>query len=474
MPHEPLEIALEHHRAGRLTRAEAGYRALLAQQPDHADALHWLGVLLFQAGQIAEAVMFLERAAARRPQNAAFQHNLGQAYLAARRHHDAIIAFKRSSSAGADTADLHLGLGVALLRTRRFDEAITSFHAALANDRDFAAAYYHLALAHRARNEPREVRKALNKAIECDRRFAAAWQALGELDRAVGNLPQAEASFRKARELGYREPDSAGDVTPASSWPPSSQQRAASVEDLERRLTPDDSMRKLHDVLADAVGLAAPASLPRAAVAELFDRYADGFDTHLRDKLGYRVPEMIAAAVAQLRPTGQLDVLDLGCGTGLCGRLLRPLACTLAGVDLSPAMIEKARARGVYDRLEVADLVEALVAAPRGSFDLLVAADVLNYIGDLGPTMEAAAAALRPGGLFIFSVEAATRPAAPTAGESRFHFRASTHRYAHADGYVRHVARIHGLDVRVVEQIVVRTEAHAPVGGYLVTIERAG
>jgi predicted TPR repeat methyltransferase len=464
MPHDPLQIALEHHRAGRLVRAEAAYRAILAERPDDADTLHWLGVLMLQAGQLDEAVSLLERAVARRPDDPAFLHNLGQAQLAARRDCDAVDTFTRARAAGVDTADLHFGLGVAQLRGRRVDEAIASFNAALTKDREHAPAYYHLAVAHRARNEPREVRKALNKAIEIDRDYAAAWHALGVLDREAGNVAQAAASFRKAEEVRARARDGGGDGGDAPAKP-------QSVAALERRLTPDESMRKLHAVLADAVGLAAAPSLAPEQVSQLFDRYADTFDAHLREKLNYRVPELIAAAVARLRPgaaagTGGLDILDLGCGTGLCGPPLRPLARSLAGVDLSAAMIEKARERGVYDRLDVGDLVDALAAAPHNSFDLLVAADVLNYIGDLAPVMEAATAALRTGGLFVFTVEAAP------AGETRFQLRPATHRYAHAETYVRHVAAIYGFETRRMGVVTLRNDAGAPVHGYLVALER--
>jgi predicted TPR repeat methyltransferase len=437
----------------------------LADDPEHADAMHWLGVLLFQAGQIGEAVTRLEQAAAQRPDDPAFQHNLAQAYLAARRDDEAIAAFQRSRAAGADAADLHFGLGVALLRKKRFHEAITAFCTALTKNPGLAPAHYHLAVAYRATRQASEARKALLKALELDSNYAAAWHALGVLDREAGNHAQADASLRKAQELrgGGGGGSGSGSGSDGMQPPP----RSASVAELERRLTPDDSMRKLHDMLADAVGLAvAPTSLAREQVAELFDRYAEEFDAHLRDKLGYRVPEMIAQIVGQLRPQGGLDVLDLGCGTGLCGPLLRPLARTLAGVDLSAAMIEKARGRGVYDRLEVADLVDALCAAPRASFDLLVAADVLNYIGDLAPTMEAATAALPRDGLFSFSVEASG------AGEGRFQLRAATHRYAHAEAYLRHVADIYGFDVRSLEAITIRKEANSPVNGYLVTLQR--
>ena len=97
MPQDPLQIALEHHRAGRLRQAEDGYRALLARDPDDADAMHWLGVLFCQAGQGAAAAELLERGVAKRPNDAAFHHNLGQAYAIARRWDDAIRSFERAA-----------------------------------------------------------------------------------------------------------------------------------------------------------------------------------------------------------------------------------------------------------------------------------------------------------------------------------------------------------------------------------------
>jgi predicted TPR repeat methyltransferase len=124
-------------------------------------------------------------------------------------------------------------------------------------------------------------------------------------------------------------------------------------------------------------------------------------------------------------------------------------------------MIDKARARGVYDELEVADLVDAL-RRDRCAFDLLTAADVLAYVGDLAPVLEAAALSLRPGGLFVFTVEA--------TGGDRFRLRKETQRYAHSEAYLRHVAGIYGFDLRVLEPTTIRMEAGAPVNGFLVVL----
>jgi predicted TPR repeat methyltransferase len=170
---------------------------------------------------------------------------------------------------------------------------------------------------------------------------------------------------------------------------------------------------------------------------------------------------LLAAAVARFKPDRPMDAMDLGCGTGLCGPLLRPMCATLRGVDLSAAMIEKARARGVYDELETGDLIARLNRGPH-AFDLLTAADVLNYIGDLAPVLDAASRALRRGGLLVFSVEAG-------AGE-RFQLQRHIHRYAHSEPYLRRVAQIFGFEVKSLEPITSRLEAEKPVAGFLVVL----
>lgn len=524
MPHDPLHIALEHHRGGRLARAAAGYRELLCESPENADAAHWLGVLLTQAGQLAEAVPLLERAAAARPDDAAVRHNLGHALLAAGRAADAIAALtesaalepdraetfvalgraylarrspgdptaavsalRRAHGQGLDASELHHDLGVALIAAERPDEAIAALRTATAKRPTYAAALYQLAAAHRAVGDKKEVRNALNKALEADPKYAKAWHALAVLDAEAGNLEIAAGLFRKATrakpdyvaayqglagvlgKLG-REAEAAvmlALAAAAASVPP--MDRPASVADYERRITPAGDAAKLHEALAAVTSLPPPAQASPAAVGDLFDRYADRFDEHLRGTLGYRVPELIAAAVARATPTSNsgrpLDVLDLGCGTGLCGPLLRPMAGTLAGVDLSPAMVERAKARGVYDRLEAADLLAALGEA-KAAYDLLVAADVLIYFGDLAPVFEPAVAALRPGGLFAFSVEA--------WDGHRYQLRPATRRYAHGEPYLRRLAAIFGLEVAAFDHVAGRTEAGQPVAGFLVVLRSSG
>jgi predicted TPR repeat methyltransferase len=155
-----------------------------------------------------------------------------------------------------------------------------------------------------------------------------------------------------------------------------------------------------------------------------------------------------------------LDILDLGCGTGLMGEALRPLKRTLIGVDLSAEMLEKARARGIYDRLSRGDLIE-LLEQQEPAFDLVVAADVFNYLGDLSRVFAGVQTALRTGGLFCFSVEAAE--------QGDFALR-PTSRYVHSADYLRRLAERHQFIVEAIEPQVLRRDLGADVAGHLVVM----
>jgi predicted TPR repeat methyltransferase len=218
----------------------------------------------------------------------------------------------------------------------------------------------------------------------------------------------------------------------------------------------------------------APAAPPTPYVERLFDDYAERFDTALVEKLDYTVPQTLARLV--LSHAGKDAhfglVSDIGCGTGLFGVEIRAHAGRLEGFDLSAGMLAKAEEKQVYDHLAQADL--SLAAEASGLFteagekraDLVSAADVLMYLGDLAEVFPSVARLARPGGLFAFSVEDGGAGDAPVLRPSL--------RYAHPEAFIRRKMEESGFDPVAMEKSVIRQDAGQPVHGLLFLARRQG
>ena len=262
----------------------------------------------------------------------------------------------------------------------------------------------------------------------------AAWNWLTSFLEVDGRFSEAEFCCRRGHELGL-----AGSGLPAR----------AVGRLLRFRMAADGYGRY-------------PSRVPSEYVSDLFDHCADGFERHLR-KLKYRGPELVCGALKRAirRRCNPLMILDAGCGTGLAGKLLKPLARRLEGVDLSAKMLEKARSHSLYDSLHKSELV-AFLANRAACYDAIVAVDVLEYFGNLGPVLKGAQAALRKRGLFVFSVEAAA---------SGLYSLAPTRRYLHSEPYLRRCSERAGFQVVDLRRETLRLESRQPVAG-LVTVLR--
>jgi predicted TPR repeat methyltransferase len=209
-----------------------------------------------------------------------------------------------------------------------------------------------------------------------------------------------------------------------------------------------------------------PSRAPESYIQMVFDNMAERFDSHLAG-LDYNAPVLLCdALVAALStPAADLDILDAGCGTGLCGPLLKPYARVLTGVDLSTGMLEQAALRNVYDELIMAELENFLTNNP-GRYDAIASADTLCYFGALESVFLAAARALRPGGLFAFTLE--------DSGDGAKEMLLNTHgRYAQAKHYVEQSLAAAGLTVHTFTAAHLRQEAGEPVIGHLVVARKA-
>lgn len=212
----------------------------------------------------------------------------------------------------------------------------------------------------------------------------------------------------------------------------------------------------------DAFAVTGADSLSASYVRALFDRYAERFDRDLVHKLAYCGPALVQDVLDQLNLPVVGRTLDLGCGTGLAGEVLRSRTCYLAGIDLAPRMIDRARARSLYDDLAVSDIITALKEQPQ-AWDLLVAADVLIYVSDLKGVFTAAFDALRPGGKFIATAEAIED------GDRRL---LETRRFAWSATFIRAMAAEAGLEVEVMVSASARREKGRDLPGLVFALGR--
>lgn len=271
----------------------------------------------------------------------------------------------------------------------------------------------------------------LLQAIELVPDFASAWFALGECYERLNQNDDAIAAYR----------------------------RAAAADPADRH---GASLRLMR------LGAMPLAAMPDGYVRTLFDQYATRFDQSLVERLAYRGPHLLFAAVrAVCSASGRQMMfgraLDLGCGTGLAGRAFAAIVDKMTGVDLSPGMIAQAQAAGCYATLEVSEMVAALRARGEASFDLVLAADAAVYLSDLKPLLHEAARVMRPDGLIAFTVET-------HAGDGVI--LGAGLRYAHADAYVRETLTDAGLTHVHLDHASTRNEDQTPVPGLVVVASR--
>ncbi len=243
-------------------------------------------------------------------------------------------------------------------------------------------------------------------------------------------------------------------------------QRAHEVDLAQMGIAQENREEAARFRLAAEGGAPQPVKAPGAYVATFFDEFAETFEVRLVQDLRYRAPQLLYERVEGLlgEKRGRLRILDAGCGTGLAGELFRPLATQLDGVDLSPRMVEHAERKKIYDHLEVGELVEILKSR-REAYDLIVAADVFCYFGDLQPVFDASRMALAGDGLLAFTVEKGLEPGYRLG---------STRRYLHERTYIEASTRDAELMMIHMDAVVLRNEKDCPVAGYACILGRPG
>ncbi len=423
-----LGQAIKSHRQGNLAAAEKIYRAILRIIPQQPDACHFLGVLLHQIGRSESAVESIKRAIAINPNYTDAYNNLGNVYKEIGDVEKATEAYRKVIELFPEHSAALNNLGVVLKDLGEFEESVRCLQKAIALEPTRADYFHNLGNAYRKQGDLRKSAEACRQSIALQPYQADAYKSLWRTLYLAREFEEATHVLRQWLEFD-----------------------------------PDNPVAQ-HTYAAHMGGELVPERASDGYVRQTFDVFAGSFDNVL-ERLEYRAPGLVAKAVGDVRPTpgGDWIVLDAGCGTGLCGPLLRPYAARLVGVDLSPKMLAKAAGREVYEELVEAELVGYLEQKP-SAFDLIVSADTLVYFGELRPFLQAAKNALLPGGHLVFTLE---------KGESGLGFKLNIHgRYSHAPGYVETVLADAGFKICTIDNETLRKEAGVPVSGLLVTASK--
>jgi predicted TPR repeat methyltransferase len=422
---DAISTAMQLHKQGELLEARTLYSDILRVVPKHPDALHYIGVAMHQLGDSEEGIAHIQRSLELSPDHPDALNNLGNVYREIGRYEASETLYKKVLEIAPEHTDTLVNIGIILRGLKRPEDALVMLEKALAIDPEHARAHHNLG----------NVYRDLERYDEA----LTAYSTSERLDPLDGNSARAIA---KLLYLQGRH-DDAAEVLKAL---------------IERK--PDDA-QAIHE-LAAYTGEDVPKRAADRYICQTFDHYALSFDESLA-RLKYKAPKLISSRVID-RLGGSRQkyrVLDIGCGTGLCGPLIKPIAEHLVGVDLSRNMLKQAQKRGVYDQLEEAELTAYMNSAEAG-FDVVICVDTFVYFGDLGDGLRAASHTLHSDGWLFFTVEKHN----PDEHDNDYWLQLHG-RYSHTRDYVEHTLEDAGFDVSALDDVVLRMEHGKPVDGIL-------
>ncbi|MDP9173273.1 MAG: tetratricopeptide repeat protein [Planctomycetota bacterium] len=421
-------IVLARHclERGMLADAQSLCREILNLQPDQSDALRIMGIVAFREDRLVEAVEFLRQSVATEGKDAEAYHALGDALRDLGNGPESRAAYDMTIVLRPDFPQVYNSLGNLFWNEGKLQDAIVHY----------------------------------SKAAKLKPGYPDANWSMGKVLVLLGRLPDAVNCFREV--LQFNPTNAKAHFNFARILARAGRREEAAAEYRQAiAMRPDYPDWQFE--LAAFVGDNSVTTIPPAYIRRLFDGYAPTFDKHLVEDLAYRVPELLLRVVLAVTSRRDLDVLDLGCGTGLCGIQFRPHARYLTGVDLAPEMLKAAAQRRIYDELIKGDLLPFLRAQP-DQYDVILAGDVLIYIGDLAELMPAVAESLHRGGWFAFSIEDYDGPGFFLHAEERF---------AHSLTYIREQAAKAGLEERAVLKTTLRKHGGSDTPGSIILLEKS-
>lgn len=407
-------------------QAEKHYLKALDLNPNYPQAHNNLGVLYYFQGKLLDAKKQFEHALRYFPTYGDAHFNLANTLAQINQLPYAVIHYKQCLVTQPNHVQAIHNLGVSLTALGCFEEAEPYLLQAITHDSLNVEAHYHLGLIYASTNRLKQAIEHYRLVTTQRSDHANAWHNLATLLLHQDDRESAQCAYQQA-------------------------------------LTLDPNNITAKHMLNALAGRTTPEGAPREYVRALFDQYAPSYDAQVTKQLHYQVPHHLRTLVGNHAKnlTGLWKVADLGCGTGLCAPYFRDLSERLIGVDVSPKMLEIASRRGGYDSLIVEDALQYLKT--HYQHDLIIAADVFVYFGELSDFFQIAQESLKPGGYFTFSIE--------TVCGKNYQLQ-ETGRYTHHPDYIAQICQTQSWQVIAIESLTLRTQSDQPVPGHVYLLRK--
>lgn len=452
-----------HGSLGNARGAEESFREAIALRPDFVQARLNLGKALKDQGHLDDAENAYRAVVELAPQHAPAWSALAQLLAQQGKLEEASQVARQGLELAPNASEAHVTLGSICLARKEVAAAISLFTEALKRAPNSVSALVNLGLAHKAAGQLSDAKSNLNRALAIDSNLPEAHYTLGVIYLQERLMDQAEFAFIKALA---REPGPVHAFEQLGALLRHKNKREEALQ-LYRRFA---AQYPLHPDAKFFLSMLESGNDPGRIPVEMLayryqtDEVASSFDHGMTQRLEYIVPGRLEEHLVRLLGDGGAgkDALDLGCGTGLYGPIIKRWFSRLVGVDLSPAMLKEAQRKNVYDELVAGELIEILDATTQ-SYDFVIAMDVLVFFGDLGAIFERVKRVLRPGGLFIFDLEKGDE-----AQPWQLHIFGN---YAHSRHYIAELAELYGFRQLLCEELKIRMEGSMHIDGFLVIFQ---
>lgn len=443
-----------------IDEAEKAYLQAIRHKPSFADAHFNYGRLLLAKGNLTSAIHVLQHAHQLNPDHPAILGQLGELQLLEENHSEAISFFLKRLQKQPKHATTYHRLALARLKQGEFEAAIEGLHKAMELGAEDIDCHYHLATCYMELGLLKEALSHYFQQLEVDP-DADTYYNIGVILMAQEHHHDSMTYFAEAARLDPANIDTLlnmGAIALKMGKP------RLAVDYYEQCVALDPNNQEYQHILCALKQTPGQATKPAIYVKNLFDHYAPFYDQHLTTHLKYSVPDTIACYLEDFFDESDkknLKIIDLGCGTGLLGETVRDWKKQMIGIDLSPEMIQVAEQKNCYEELVVGDIAERIL--PYKHADLVLAADVFTYVGDLSLITQRVKNTLNDGGYFIFTVE---------KGLIEPFQLQQTIRYTHHRKYLDKLSTDHDFPIITIDNIALRRQKGKPVDGYVVVMQK--